>query len=48
VSIGTPGNAATDFMPSAARLHCILCDRDLGMLALILACAVGQLILGVY
>ena len=30
------------------RLHCILHVRDLEVLALVLACAVGQLIMGVY
>ena len=29
LSLGTPGNAPTAFMPAAARSHCILRARDL-------------------
>jgi hypothetical protein len=34
-------------MHTATRLHCIPSARDLGMLALVVASAVGQQILGV-
>jgi hypothetical protein len=33
LSLRPPGNAPTDSMPAAARPHCILPARDLGMLA---------------
>ena len=48
LSLGTPGNVPTAFMPAAERPHCSSYARYLKMLALGLACAVGQPIFGVY
>ena len=38
-----PGRAPTPSMPSAARPHCILQNRDLVILAFVFGCAVGHL-----
>jgi len=35
LSLGMPGNALTASMPAAVRPHCILCARDLRMLAIV-------------
>jgi hypothetical protein len=36
------------FMPAATRFHCIFVIRNLGTLAFVVGCAVGQLNFGVY
>jgi hypothetical protein len=35
-------------IPAAARSHCLLTFKDLGILVFVFCCAVGQLIFGVY
>jgi hypothetical protein len=46
--LGMFGDALTASFPAAGRFYCVLCARDLIIMAFVFGCAVGHLILGVY